>query len=356
MATRALLAVAFAPLAVAGRARCSRRCCSHASAVSRSRGLHALLRERCSAALLRVRDGLRVFRTSPPGGVGGGCCSSARGRCNGSPAGCLLLALGLAAQAGVGAAAAVLFAVNVTAVIPATPANVGVFQAACVAVLAGAYHVSYARSDRLRHRAAGGRGRHRADHGRCPRSSTRASPGGTCACARCTPRRSSSARCPASTRRAGSPARARHRRSERAGISRDGGANRSPDGVEAWVYVLRCRDGSLYTGWTTDLARRLRDARHGARRSRYTASACPSSSRSRCRCPTRRGEARGGEDQGAGPSSEARDDRAAGARAQRAIAGHRRLVLAFDGALGRLASSSSGPRREAKATGRGWSP
>jgi phosphatidylinositol alpha-mannosyltransferase len=38
----------------------------------------------------------------------------------------------------------VLFAVNVTAVIPATPANVGVFQAACVAVLAGVYHVSTA--------------------------------------------------------------------------------------------------------------------------------------------------------------------------------------------------------------------
>ena len=35
-----------------------------------------------------------------------------------------------------------LFAVNVTAAVPATPANVGVFQAACVAVLAGAYHVS----------------------------------------------------------------------------------------------------------------------------------------------------------------------------------------------------------------------
>jgi phosphatidyl-myo-inositol alpha-mannosyltransferase len=29
-------------------------------------------------------------------------------------------------------------------VIPATPANVGVFQAACVAVLAGAYHVGTA--------------------------------------------------------------------------------------------------------------------------------------------------------------------------------------------------------------------
>jgi putative endonuclease len=42
----------------------------------------------------------------------------------------------------------------------------------------------------------------------------------------------------------------------------------------AWVYLLRCRDGSLYTGWTTDLQRRL--ARHAAgRASRYTASRRP---------------------------------------------------------------------------------
>jgi predicted GIY-YIG superfamily endonuclease len=42
----------------------------------------------------------------------------------------------------------------------------------------------------------------------------------------------------------------------------------------AWVYVLRCRDGSLYTGWSTDVARRL--ARHRAgRASRYTASRLP---------------------------------------------------------------------------------
>jgi phosphatidyl-myo-inositol alpha-mannosyltransferase len=54
----------------------------------------------------------------------------------------LLMALGLDSHAGAAAAAGVLFAVNVTAVIPATPANVGVFQAACVAVLAGAYRVS----------------------------------------------------------------------------------------------------------------------------------------------------------------------------------------------------------------------
>ena len=44
---------------------------------------------------------------------------------------------------GLGAAAAVLFAVNVTAVLPATPSNVGVFQAACAAVLHGAYDVGW---------------------------------------------------------------------------------------------------------------------------------------------------------------------------------------------------------------------
>jgi phosphatidylinositol alpha-mannosyltransferase len=55
----------------------------------------------------------------------------------------LLVALGLDDRAGLGAAAAVLFAVNVTAVLPATPSNVGVFQAAAVAVL-GAYGVGAA--------------------------------------------------------------------------------------------------------------------------------------------------------------------------------------------------------------------
>jgi putative endonuclease len=42
----------------------------------------------------------------------------------------------------------------------------------------------------------------------------------------------------------------------------------------AWVYVLRCRDGSLYTGWTSDLERRLARHRDG-RASRYTASRLP---------------------------------------------------------------------------------
>ena len=43
---------------------------------------------------------------------------------------------------------------------------------------------------------------------------------------------------------------------------------------EAWVYLLRCADGSLYTGWTSDLERRL--ARHRAgTASRYTSSRLP---------------------------------------------------------------------------------
>ncbi|HTZ86749.1 MAG TPA: lysylphosphatidylglycerol synthase transmembrane domain-containing protein [Solirubrobacteraceae bacterium] len=48
----------------------------------------------------------------------------------------VLLALGLEHKAGLDAAAAVLLAVNVSAILPATPSNVGVFQAACLVVLA----------------------------------------------------------------------------------------------------------------------------------------------------------------------------------------------------------------------------
>jgi putative endonuclease len=43
---------------------------------------------------------------------------------------------------------------------------------------------------------------------------------------------------------------------------------------EAWVYLLRCTDGSLYTGWTIDLERRLAGHRAGTA-SRYTASRLP---------------------------------------------------------------------------------
>jgi putative endonuclease len=42
----------------------------------------------------------------------------------------------------------------------------------------------------------------------------------------------------------------------------------------AYVYMLRCADGSLYTGWSSDVQRRLAEHRRG-RASRYTASRLP---------------------------------------------------------------------------------
>jgi phosphatidylinositol alpha-mannosyltransferase len=136
--TGALLAVALAPLAVLV-ALVLAPVLVPPAAVSRSRRLgRALLGVR--AGLVRVRAGLSVFRDPRQAALATAIQLAAWAlQC----ASCylLLMALGLSGQVGFGAAAAVLFAVNVTAVIPATPANVGVFQAACVAVLAGAYHV-----------------------------------------------------------------------------------------------------------------------------------------------------------------------------------------------------------------------
>jgi putative endonuclease len=42
----------------------------------------------------------------------------------------------------------------------------------------------------------------------------------------------------------------------------------------AWVYILRCADGSLYTGWTVDVERRLASHMAGGG-SRYTRSRLP---------------------------------------------------------------------------------
>ena len=44
--------------------------------------------------------------------------------------------------------------------------------------------------------------------------------------------------------------------------------------MSAHVYLLRCADGTLYCGWTTDVGRRVRE--HGAgTASRYTRSRLP---------------------------------------------------------------------------------
>ena len=44
--------------------------------------------------------------------------------------------------------------------------------------------------------------------------------------------------------------------------------------MPVFVYVLRCADGSLYTGWTTDIGKRLR-AHRASRASKYTRSRLP---------------------------------------------------------------------------------
>ena len=44
--------------------------------------------------------------------------------------------------------------------------------------------------------------------------------------------------------------------------------------MAAYVYVLRCGDGTLYTGWTNDPARRLK-AHNAGRGAKYTRSRLP---------------------------------------------------------------------------------
>ncbi|HWI21768.1 MAG TPA: lysylphosphatidylglycerol synthase domain-containing protein [Baekduia sp.] len=92
-------------------------------------------------ALSHVRGGLIVFRQPRNGSIATFTQLAAWGL---QLLSCyvLLVALGLDDRAGIGAAAAVLFAVNVSAVLPATPSNVGVFQAACSFVLVKGYGVS----------------------------------------------------------------------------------------------------------------------------------------------------------------------------------------------------------------------
>ncbi len=136
---RALLLIALAPLAALVAVLLAPVLIPPA-AVSRSRRLQAAL-VGLRGVLLRLRDGLRVF-SRPRRAALATMTQLCAWALQWLSCWLLLMALGLDSQADAAAAAGVLFAVNVTAVIPATPANVGVFQAACVAVLAGAYHVS----------------------------------------------------------------------------------------------------------------------------------------------------------------------------------------------------------------------
>jgi phosphatidylinositol alpha-mannosyltransferase len=86
------------------------------------------------SAMEQVRSGLAVFR-QPKLGAWATTAQLSAWAVQWLSCYVLLVALGLDDRAGIGAAAAVLFAVNVTAALPATPSNLGVFQAACVVVL-----------------------------------------------------------------------------------------------------------------------------------------------------------------------------------------------------------------------------
>jgi len=94
-------------------------------------------------ALVQIRAGLVVFRDPRHGSA---AAAAQLGAWAIQLAACwaLLYALGLDGKAGIGAAAAVLFAVNVTAVVPATPSNIGVFQLAVISVLHTGFGVSKA--------------------------------------------------------------------------------------------------------------------------------------------------------------------------------------------------------------------
>ena len=85
-------------------------------------------------AMVQVRAGLKIFR-DPREGAAAAAAQLGAWAIQLSACWALLYALGLDSRAGIGAAAAVLFAVNVTAVVPATPSNIGVFQLAVISVL-----------------------------------------------------------------------------------------------------------------------------------------------------------------------------------------------------------------------------
>jgi phosphatidylinositol alpha-mannosyltransferase len=102
----------------------------------RSRSLRVRLASATIARLLGLaRQGLAVFVT-PRHGIASVAAQLLAWMLQWLACYAVVLALGLPAHPELIAAAAVLLAVNVSAILPATPSNVGVFQAACLVVLA----------------------------------------------------------------------------------------------------------------------------------------------------------------------------------------------------------------------------
>ncbi|HEV3283784.1 MAG TPA: lysylphosphatidylglycerol synthase transmembrane domain-containing protein [Solirubrobacteraceae bacterium] len=119
------------PLAVAALVLAGPRVMSFAE---RSRSARiAGAADRVAALLSLARQGLRVFATPRYGALAVGFQLLAWVL---QWLACYMIILALRLDADATAAAAVLLAVNVSAILPATPSNVGVFQAACLVVLA----------------------------------------------------------------------------------------------------------------------------------------------------------------------------------------------------------------------------
>lgn len=129
----AILAVAIVPLLICLVVLAGPRLLALAQR-SRSRRL-ARAAQTLSQALGLARLGLAVFARPKHGLVAIGAQLAAWAlqwlSCY-----VILLALGLGNQTNLVTAAAILLAVNISAILPATPSNVGVFQAACLVVLA----------------------------------------------------------------------------------------------------------------------------------------------------------------------------------------------------------------------------
>ena len=137
----ALLVAALAPLALLLVVLITPVVLRRTDSKSASSRLYAVAAQ-VRGALTRVRAGLTVFRNPR---LGATAMVAQLGAWALQCLSCwvLVVALGLDKHAGIAAAAAVLFAVNITAVLPATPANLGVFQAACAAVLHTGWHIGY---------------------------------------------------------------------------------------------------------------------------------------------------------------------------------------------------------------------
>src|SRR5689334_16219814 len=124
----AILPLALVTLIVAGPALLARAKRSHHPHLSRAiRWL--------SDQIIQVRSGLRVF-TKPRLGGAAIATQLAAWAIQTLAAYAIIHALDLQGKAGLAAAAAILLAVNITALIPVTPSNIGIFQATTIAVLA----------------------------------------------------------------------------------------------------------------------------------------------------------------------------------------------------------------------------